>query len=68
MIDYALMNQMLYDGKAKIVKEMTEAALAEGIPVDVVLAEGLIAGMNVVGQDFKHNILYVPEVLLPPER
>ena len=26
--------------------------------------EGLIAGMSVVGEDFKHNILYVPEVLI----
>ena len=28
------------------------------------LNEGLIAGMSVVGEDFKHNILYVPEVLI----
>jgi 5-methyltetrahydrofolate--homocysteine methyltransferase len=26
--------------------------------------EGLIAGMSVVGEDFKHNVLYVPEVLI----
>ena len=29
-----------------------------------VLTEGLIAGMSVVGEDFKYNILYVPEVLI----
>ena len=28
------------------------------------LTDGLIAGMSVVGEDFKHNILYVPEVLI----
>ena len=28
------------------------------------LDEGLIAGMSVVGEDFKHNVLYVPEVLV----
>ena len=43
---------------------MTRAALAEGRPVQEVLTEGLIAGMSVVGEDFKHNILYVPEVLI----
>jgi 5-methyltetrahydrofolate--homocysteine methyltransferase len=64
MIDYALMNQCLYEGKAKEVEQMTKDALAEGRAVQEVLTEGLIAGMSVVGEDFKHNILYVPEVLI----
>ena len=64
MPDYALMNQYLYEGKAKEVGDMTTAALADGRPVKEVLTEGLIAGMSVVGEDFKHNILYVPEVLI----
>lgn len=64
MIDYALMNQCLYEGKAKDVEQMTNDALAEGRSVKEVLEEGLIAGMSVVGEDFKHNILYVPEVLI----
>jgi len=64
MPDYALMNQYLYEGKAKEVEQMTRDALAEGRPVQEVLSDGLIAGMSVVGEDFKHNILYVPEVLI----
>src|SRR5579871_1893095 len=64
MPDYALMNQCLYEGKAKEVEQMTKDALAEGRPVKEILSEGLIAGMSVVGEDFKHNILYVPEVLI----
>jgi 5-methyltetrahydrofolate--homocysteine methyltransferase len=64
MPDYALMNQLLYEGKAKEVEQMTRDALAEGRIVQEVLQEGLIAGMSVVGEDFKHNILYVPEVLI----
>ena len=43
---------------------MTKDALAQGRSVQEVLTEGLIAGMSVVGEDFKHNILYVPEVLI----
>lgn len=62
--DYALMNHLLYTGKAPVVKAMTEAALAEGLAVEEVLEDGLIAAMNVVGEDFKHNRLYVPEVLI----
>ena len=62
--DYALMNQYLYEGNAKEVEQMTKDALAAGRPVQEVLVEGLIAGMSVVGEDFKHNVLYVPEVLI----
>ncbi len=64
MTDYALMNQLLYEGKHKEVKTMTEEALAAGLSVDEVLEDGLIAGMRVVGEDFKHNRVFVPEVLL----
>ena len=64
MPDYAFMNQCLYEGKAKEVEQMTKDALAEGRTVKEVLEQGLIAGMSVVGEDFKHNILYVPEVLI----
>lgn len=64
MPDYALMNQYLYEGKAKEVEQMTKDALAEGQTAQQILTEGLIAGMSVVGEDFKYNILYVPEVLI----
>src|SRR3954468_1684740 len=64
MPDYALMNQYLYEGKAKEVEQMTRDDLAGGRSVKEVLTEGLIAGMAVVGEDFKYNILYVPEVLV----
>jgi 5-methyltetrahydrofolate--homocysteine methyltransferase len=64
MIDYAYMNQCLYEGKASEVEQMTKDALAAGRPVQEILTDGLIAGMSVVGEDFKHNVLYVPEVLI----
>jgi 5-methyltetrahydrofolate--homocysteine methyltransferase len=58
------MNQCLYEGKAKEIEQLVTAALAEGRSAQEILTEGLIAGMSVVGEDFKHNILYVPEVLI----
>lgn len=64
MTDYAVMNQCVYEGKAPEVEQMTKDALAAGRPVKEVLTDGLIAGMSVVGEDFKHNVLYVPEVLI----
>jgi methanogenic corrinoid protein MtbC1 len=64
MIDYTVMNQLLYEGQAASVQQMTEQALSEGQTPQQVLDQGLIAGMSVVGEDFKHNRLYVPQVLV----
>jgi 5-methyltetrahydrofolate--homocysteine methyltransferase len=64
MVNYDELNQLLFEGKHEPVKKMTEDALAEGRPVLEVLEEGLIAGMKVVGEDFKHSRVFVPEVLL----
>jgi 5-methyltetrahydrofolate--homocysteine methyltransferase len=58
------MNQLLFEGKHEPVKQMTEQALADGRPAMEVLEDGLIAGMKVVGEDFKYNRVFVPEVLL----
>ncbi len=51
-------------GKAKIVKELVQQALNEGISAKTILEEGLISGMNVVGERFKNNEIYIPEVLI----
>tara|TARA_Y100001968_G_scaffold173524_2_gene158891 strand:+ start:2069 stop:2752 length:684 start_codon:yes stop_codon:yes gene_type:complete len=62
--DYASMNQLLFSGKAPEVQRLTEEAIASGRDVHEVLNDGLIAGMNVVGEDFKRNRVYLPEVVL----
>ena len=64
MPDYASMNQLLFEGKAPEVQRLTEEAIAIGRDVHEVLNDGLIAGMNVVGEDFKRNRVYLPEVVL----
>ena len=64
LIDYAQMNQLLFEGDHKAVQKLTEEALDAGQTANVVLEDGLIAGMKVVGEDFKHNRIFVPEVLL----
>ena len=64
MPDYASMNQLLFEGKAPDVQRLTEEAIAIGRDVHEVLNDGLIAGMNVVGEDFKRNRVYLPEVVL----
>lgn len=54
----------LQAGKANIVKNLVQQAIDEGIPAQKILEEGLLAGMNIVGEKFKNNEIFVPEVLV----
>jgi corrinoid protein of di/trimethylamine methyltransferase len=65
------MNQLVCDisinlqaGKAKIVKELVQQAIDEGVSVKEILDDGLLAGMNIIGKKFKNNEVFVPEVLV----
>lgn len=64
MVDYAQLRQDLYDGKMKEVEATVQAALDDGVSADEILQEGLIKGMDRVGEDFKNCVLYVPNVLI----
>ena len=46
------------------VKELVQAAVDEGVNPQNILNEGLVKGMDVVGDRFKKNEFYVPEVLI----
>lgn len=54
----------LQQGKAKVVKELVQKAIDEGIDAQTILDEGLLAGMSIIGGKFKNNEVYVPEVLI----
>ena len=60
----ALMGEDLYDGYAEEVVEEVQEALARGMSPYDVLTQGLVAGMDIVGVDFRDGILFVPEVLM----
>jgi 5-methyltetrahydrofolate--homocysteine methyltransferase len=51
-------------GDEASVGEWTERAIAEGIAAKDILNDGLVAGMNVVGEKFKNNEVFIPEVLV----
>lgn len=53
----------LINGQAPKVRELTQAALDKGIEIEKILNEGLIAGMMEVGERFKREEIYLPEVL-----
>ncbi len=59
-----LMGEDLYDGYADEVVEEVEEALSRKMTPYEVLTNGLVAGMDVVGADFRDGILFVPEVLM----
>jgi 5-methyltetrahydrofolate--homocysteine methyltransferase len=65
--DEDLVKQMfddLYDGLGEEIGEGTDILLARGWSPSKVLDEALVAGMTIVGIDFRDGILFVPEVLL----
>ena len=54
----------LQAGRAPKGKELVQQAVDEGIPAKDVLEQGLLSGMSVVGEKFKNNEVFVPEVLI----
>ena len=65
--DEELVEQMhddLYDGLKEEIEEGTNILLSRDWSAEKVLNEALVAGMTIVGVDFRDGILFVPEVLL----
>lgn len=63
-MDMQEISTKLQAGKAKEVKALVQQAIDEGIPAQTILTEGLLKGMDVVGEKFKNNEIFVPEVLV----
>ena len=56
--------ESLIKGNAPECKELTQKAVDAGLPAGDILNDGLVAGMSVIGDRFKRNEVYVPEVLI----
>ncbi len=63
-MDLQEISLQLQAGKVKMVKALVQEAIDAGIPAGQILEEGLLAGMNVIGEKFKNNEIFVPEVLV----
>lgn len=62
-----LLNQIsenLQGGFDEIVVKLTKDAVEKQIPPNEILDNGLIAGMNIVGEKFKNHEIFLPDVLL----
>lgn len=64
MATYEQIAEGILNGKAKVVQQLVQEALTEGFEAEDILNNGLIVGMNQVGELFKNNEIYVPEVLI----
>jgi 5-methyltetrahydrofolate--homocysteine methyltransferase len=63
-VDLQALADNIIKGKKGPAVELTRQALDEGVGPEKIITEGLIAGMAVVGERFKKNEFYVPEVLI----
>jgi methylmalonyl-CoA mutase cobalamin-binding domain/chain len=55
---------LMQGGRAKVVRQMTNELIAEGFTPKQILEEGFLPAMAVVGEKFKNNEVFVPEVLI----
>ncbi len=64
MSDLRSIADAVKNGRAKMVKQLVPEAIAEGIAASDILNNGLLVGMSEVGELFKKNEVFVPEVLV----
>ena len=64
MPDYSVLKTAMKSGKVADVRKLVEALLTEGVPAKDILNNGLLEAMGEVGQRFKKNEVFVPEVLV----
>ncbi|HPW17627.1 MAG TPA: cobalamin-dependent protein [Candidatus Aminicenantes bacterium] len=60
----AAMQEALIAGKKAEVESLVDGALAGGVAAARILDEGLIPGMERLGEQFKRNEVFIPEVLV----
>ncbi len=58
MVDLKEISAALQKGRAKVVKEMVQQAIDDGMSAKKILDEGLLEGMNIIGAKFKVNEVY----------
>ena len=64
MATFQELSEAIQKGNAPKAKELTTALLAEKKPAGDILNKGLLDGMDKIGQKFKVNEVYIPEVLI----
>ena len=55
---------IVVNGKFKEIEDMTKKAITEGVDLNKIINDSLIAGMDIVGERFSKNEIFVPEMLV----
>ena len=63
MVDLTIIARLVIEGEEQEVRKLVQQAITEGATPDKVLSEGLIAGMDVVGEGMRKREMFLPEVL-----
>ncbi|WP_455391821.1 corrinoid protein [[Eubacterium] cellulosolvens] len=63
-MDLSGLAEAVIKGDIGQVTELTKKALDEKIDLNEIINNGLIAGMNVIGERFKNNEIFIPEVMI----
>jgi 5-methyltetrahydrofolate--homocysteine methyltransferase len=63
-MDLNALKEAVMNGDLKGCTVLTEVAIKAGYPPQKILNEALVPGMEIVGEKFKCNEVYVPEVLV----
>lgn len=64
MADLKALAEAVISGDQGMAVQITKDAIAENTPPKTILDQGLIAGMEFLGERFKKNEVYIPEVLI----
>ena len=64
MADMRAIADAVKAGRAKVVKQLVTEAVEQGATADQILNQALVVGMMELGELFKNNEVYVPEVLI----
>lgn len=64
IIDVEAFNKSLRELDTASTENLVQKYIEQGVPAQVIMNEGLIGAMGIVGRDFKTNELWVPDVLL----
>jgi 5-methyltetrahydrofolate--homocysteine methyltransferase len=64
MSTFIELSRAVEGGKRNDAKQLTQALLAQGIKPLEVVEQGLVPGMSAIGEKFKNNEVFVPEMLI----
>lgn len=64
MADLQTITETLISGDGVALQEQVKAALDAGIDADDILQNGLIAGMDIIGEKMESGEMFIPEVLM----